>query len=532
MRHALSSASIAVAFTSVAASVNLHWPYTAQIHRQEQILYESQDLSIGCLERQDTTIAAQWVRTAFHDMATHNVNDGTGGLDASIRFELDRAENVGIGMFQTLTDFNRLQTRVSGLADILAMATVFAYGGCGGPLIPYRAGRVDAAGPGVSGVPEPDQDIQSHIDSFARQGFTQSEMIALVACGHAFGGVRKDDFPTMGLVNDFELFHGAQHYSNAVVTGWLDDTTPNPLVRAANVDFRSDDRIFRSDGGVTMQNIAAGPAFNSACSSLVERMINTVPSGVTLTDVIQPIENKVGKARLFVSSDANELVLTTSLRLLNPANNPSRTVTLFWTDRRTPSTCPSTGCTSASISAQRITGPDVNTIGASGFDLYGITAWKYDFEAHINAASSIDKFWFEIDEHDGSSATVVNNGGSGYVITQDQMLFDPVRSALNVFPSAPAVMTITVAIRDGSGGSPQISVNTFDPVSLGPTSLPQVAIVPAALDSSVPPRAGYTFYSANVGLGTRSFDVNGQIGGNSFIEEVVSVEEEIRVINH
>jgi hypothetical protein len=29
---------------------------------------------------------ADWVRTAYHDMATHNVADGTGGLDASIRF--------------------------------------------------------------------------------------------------------------------------------------------------------------------------------------------------------------------------------------------------------------------------------------------------------------------------------------------------------------------------------------------------------------------------------------------------------------
>ncbi len=29
---------------------------------------------------------------AFHDFATHNVTDGTGGLDASIIYELDRAQ--------------------------------------------------------------------------------------------------------------------------------------------------------------------------------------------------------------------------------------------------------------------------------------------------------------------------------------------------------------------------------------------------------------------------------------------------------
>lgn len=30
-------------------------------------------------------------------MATHDISDGSGGLDASIRLELDRAEVCGIG---------------------------------------------------------------------------------------------------------------------------------------------------------------------------------------------------------------------------------------------------------------------------------------------------------------------------------------------------------------------------------------------------------------------------------------------------
>lgn len=29
---------------------------------------------------------------AYHDMATHDVSDGSGGMDASIRLELDRPE--------------------------------------------------------------------------------------------------------------------------------------------------------------------------------------------------------------------------------------------------------------------------------------------------------------------------------------------------------------------------------------------------------------------------------------------------------
>jgi len=32
------------------------------------------------------------LRQAYHDMSTHNIEDGTGGMDASIRYELDREE--------------------------------------------------------------------------------------------------------------------------------------------------------------------------------------------------------------------------------------------------------------------------------------------------------------------------------------------------------------------------------------------------------------------------------------------------------
>ncbi|ESK96726.1 l-ascorbate oxidase [Moniliophthora roreri MCA 2997] len=541
MQH-LSLALLAFVFTSVSAISNRQWPYTAQVNYAEQLLFESTDMSIDCSERDSTTIAAQWVRTAYHDMATHNVHDGTGGLDASIRFELDRAENVGIGMAQTLSDFHRLQTRVFGMADLIAMAVVHAYGGCGGPFVPYRAGRRDATAAGVPGVPEPHQDITSHIASFERQGFTQSEMIALVACGHAVGGVRKDDFPTAGLPNDFHLFHGAQTYDNTVcvdlrvsikritdhlfrVTEWLDGTTSNPLVVAPNVTMRSDLRIFNSDQNVTMRSLAIKANFDSTCKSLLARMIDSVPNGVTLTDVIDPIENKVGKARLFVSSTSDNLVLTTTLRLLNPADNPQRTVTLFWTDRRTPSTCPSTGCSVASSSAQRITGRDINVNFPSGFDLRGITAFRYSFEANVNPTSSIAKFWFEIDEHDGSAKKVLDNGGDGYPVDQDDVLYDPVRSTLHILPTGTRE-TVTIAVKT-SNGSPRVTLTTLNPFTAGPQFIPEVTTLDVPLDTSIAPRAGYTFYTTEISLGTRSFDVTGVVGGKTFVQEVILVETEL-----
>ena len=61
--------------------------------------------------------------------------------------------------------------------------------------MPFRGGRVDATAAGPPGVPEPQNTLESHIASFAKQGFNQTEMITLVACGHTFGGVQHSAFP-------------------------------------------------------------------------------------------------------------------------------------------------------------------------------------------------------------------------------------------------------------------------------------------------------------------------------------------------
>ena len=68
---------------------------------------------------------------------------------------------------------------------------------CGGPIIPFRGGRIDAWSAGAYGTPEPQQDIATLTQSFSNQGFNQSEMIKLVACGHTMGGVRSSDFPQL-----------------------------------------------------------------------------------------------------------------------------------------------------------------------------------------------------------------------------------------------------------------------------------------------------------------------------------------------
>ena len=48
------------------------------------------------------TTAAQWLRVSFHDFVTADVAAGTGGLDASIGYETQRAEDVGTAFNDTL----------------------------------------------------------------------------------------------------------------------------------------------------------------------------------------------------------------------------------------------------------------------------------------------------------------------------------------------------------------------------------------------------------------------------------------------
>ncbi|KAF7334638.1 Peroxidase [Mycena venus] len=284
---------------------------------------------------------ADWIRTAYHDMATHNVEDGTGGLDASIRFpeEQSRGENVGTGFENTIDPFVGFMSRHISLADLIALGLITAVENCGGPQIDFRGGRIDAAEPNTPGVPEPTQDIDSHVASFARQGFTQTEMIGLVACGHTFGGVEHQSFPnTVPDLNDpnntlsvahFDSTFGA--FDNNVATEYISGTTQNPLVVGLNDTTNSDKRIFASDGNVTMKSFASSPElFASTCATLLARMLDTVPRGVELTEVIKPLPVKPTQVVLLLDGDV--LKLSGLVRLFNQSDDSSRSVALLLED--------------------------------------------------------------------------------------------------------------------------------------------------------------------------------------------------------
>ncbi|KAF8825910.1 hypothetical protein HHX47_DHR6000701 [Lentinula edodes] len=452
------------------------WP-NPQLRYADNQLYEG---SMGilvqdCPSRENTTIPAQWLRIAYHDMSTHDIDDGSGGLDASIQYELDRPQNIGQGMIDSLNDFKafRIATPFFGMADTIALGAVFAVAGCGGPLIPFSAGRVDATEPGPETVPEPQQDLASHTEAFRRQGFSPTEMIGLVACGHTLGGVRQVDFPL--IVTDTE-----------------------DVVQSFDTTINFDNAVFLSSD-----------TFAETCKDLIGRMINTVPNGVTLTQPISEPFDYVVSEPLF-SYRNGTLSMATTLRVMT--ENPSRTVTMLWVDRQG-SSCPPIGCTSPSISTQQVV---FSLIG----NLQGLTGTRYSFNATINASTSISKFWFEINENDGSDPIVVDNGGSGFVIEQDSVFIDNSRSE-NVLLSSSfnEYRKVVVAVRGDTSSS--VSITTFDPNSdaSAPPYLLTVITTNLQLDDSNPSEGGFTFFTVNISETVNFVSISGNIGGVSYVQE-------------
>ena len=71
---------------------------------------------------------------------------------------------------------------------------------------------------------------------------------------------------------------------------------------------------------------------------------------------------------------------------------------------------------------------------------------EYFFDAQVNPTSSISKFWFEVDERDGSRPIRVDNDGEGLVIDQDTILFDPGRSSFFGAGDDTPMVNIVVAV--------------------------------------------------------------------------------------
>ena len=199
--------------------------------------------------------------------------------------------------------------------------------------MPLRAGRIDAIQAGAVGVPDAKDDAAKLKGEFARMGFSPTEMIQVVACGHTLGGVHSKEHPsivppnsTLLGVQDFDTTNNT--YDNKVATQYLDGTTQNPLVVGPDVASRSDLRIFGVDGNKTVANMVNPGSYANTCSKILQKMIDTVPSGVNLTDIIQPYPVKPSNLQLNVAPGGNSLIFSGQIRFWTN-NVPASAISSF-----------------------------------------------------------------------------------------------------------------------------------------------------------------------------------------------------------
>ncbi|KUJ07877.1 heme peroxidase [Mollisia scopiformis] len=325
--------------------------------------------------------SAQWVRVAFHDFVTGNLSTGLGGLDASVGFEVARPGNEGLFINDTLQFMLPTVTAYLSMSDNIALGVIASVAECGGTstgILP-KVGRIDADGAASGLVPVPATSLENTLAQFEAAGFDQSDTIALTACGHSLGRVHYSNNPTIvneSYVTSTNLDGGEEFdstpavFDSTVVNEYLNGTGQRggPLVTAPLVADRSDLRLYVSDDNATVESISEESAFQTKCTNLFQRMIDTVPAAVTLSDPITPMTWKAVDLMLDIST-AGVVSISGLIRNLYTTTAPPDTVSYTTTSSGTNSTAQTSSTTSGngtSIFGSTIYWPFNNTLNSPG----------------------------------------------------------------------------------------------------------------------------------------------------------------------
>lgn len=367
--------------------------------------------------------AAEWLRVGFHDMSTANTFFGTGGLDGSLQYELDNGENTGPGHKTTLEFMSPYNSPRASLSDLIALGVYTSVRSCGGPAIPFRAGRIDATEKGNTGVPQPQNSVFTFQQQFERMGFNTEEMIQVTACGHTLGGVHNSEFPDLvpanaGKNGEIPLDMTMSVFDNKVVTEYLSGTTQNPLVvgPSIKVSKNSDFKVFNADGNKTMEALADSQKFTNACKTVLQKMIDVVPQGVKLTDPITPYTVKPVDLQLTLAQGGKALQFTGYIRVRTTglAKDSISSITINYKNRQGKASCGDSCVITSTVQGV-----------SQGFD---DTFAFFPIDATIAASSGISSFTVTVNNVDGSKKLHDNNGKE-YPI-QDSILFQKPQSCV------------------------------------------------------------------------------------------------------
>jgi hypothetical protein len=444
-------------------------------------------------------LAAEWIRISFHDASAFNASTKTGGLDASIMWELKYKNNDGAGFNHTFDSMKSHYTMRSSMSDLFALGTYAAVRACGGLKIPIRAGRIDAteAYP-IDGGPIPMDTAEKLSEVFSAMGFSVPDMVKLVACGHTMGGVHGGDLPPVlynNSIGHFALFDSTgAGFDNKIITEFLDSTTQNPLVIGPETT-NSDKHVFEFDGNVTVKSLVDPKVFQEACVDVFERMINSVPGFVNLSDVITPI---AVKPDVYLQLDSTgSLVFAGTIRVHNTGvkdltKTQKHTVTLSYVNDN--------------MKAVNTVITTTHVGSGAGFD----DSFEFYEFSHKLAAGGIHHFDVTVD------GTKHNNNGTHYLI-QDNILLQRSQSCISAEPDATGNYTIKVVSAVKNTASTSMPMKRMD-MGTGPMlaiahRIPQVAnysaVVPSlqmqdynmtAMEAKFATNSGYSLYTSTQSL--------------------------------
>ncbi|KAL2917377.1 hypothetical protein HK105_203041 [Polyrhizophydium stewartii] len=215
-------------------------------------------------------IAAEWIRTAFHDAATYDAATGTGGIDGSLWYETDRSENAGFAIPSTLDQFDSFDQDGVSFADLTVLGGILAT-----------------------------TSAHVHAGIFKRMGFNATEMIELVACGHTMGSVHAQFTPEVTDLVAAPFDSTRLIFDNTVAVEWIKGISNNTLAKppgAGGPETRSDANIFEIDGNKTMSDLASSKqAFDNACARVFTRLFDeAIPRGTVLSNPIEPFPVSIG----------------------------------------------------------------------------------------------------------------------------------------------------------------------------------------------------------------------------------------------
>ena len=305
--------------------------------------------------------------------------------------------------------------------------------------------------------------------------------------------------------------------------------------------MNSDLRVFNADGNKTVTSLTSATTFQNECTTILQRMLDTVPSTVTLSQPITLLPYKVSYADL--GFEEGKFVFKTALRVTQPVNQDklpaNRTVTLFFCDRYgDKKDCGGKkGETATSFTLPARTVDEDKDLSPITLGM-GYRFVHYQFVVPLDAATSLGRFWFEVDDtSSGGKKTVVSNdggaqgkaGGKGYYLPEDRVFLVPTISHTTLSnstgdPLVTRIHELYVATRTDFGAQKVYAEGTDVATSKFAVSTnPKVTFVKAAdappsttgTTTKLPSIPGYDLWKATVtaaGFGL-SLDIHASSSG-------------------